>query len=121
MTRVNTLAIFGNPGSIMEKDHSDQIQIDTMETINILPNIPSIRYDLPVYQHPTYPTIYAEYQACTDEPRGMGGPSYIHIKIALIAAAYNIVKWHAINKPFTTVKCAILRIRYFFFFFLKNH
>jgi len=79
MTGVNTLAIFGNPGMLgkqsgkrlfqPDSDLWKQLRSTTWQPscpakTNILPNMSSIQYDLPVYQHPPlYPTVYSEYQA----------------------------------------------------------
>jgi len=114
MTGVNMLAIFGNPGMLGKQSGKRLFQPDSglwkqLRSItwqpscpaktNILPNMFSIRYDLPVYQHPPpYPTVYSEYQA--GEPKSMRRPlssSYIDIKTILIAEAYNIVKSYAIK------------------------
>ena len=70
MTGVNTLAIFGNPeilgkqsGKGAFRPNSKQLHSTTWQPscpakANILPNMSSIRYGLPVYQHPPPTPLY---------------------------------------------------------------
>jgi len=59
---------------------------------------------------PPYPTIYTEYQAGESMSTRRPYPRiYNHITIALIAAAYNIVKWYALKKATRHCKISVFQ------------
>ena len=115
-------------GSCNQTNHCGQIQIygnsyalyttwqpSCPAKTNILPNISSICYDLPVYQHPppTPPYRLNIRQVSLGEWGGLYQAAIFILKPLL--QQQPTIWWNRIlsNKPFTAVKCAILRMGYF--------